>query len=219
MEESITSYIMTFQKFLLLIFLPFFSFIYLKKIKLLLSETDFESRFLSLYAHLKTTQCSAYKHTFYFTLRRLLLTLATIFLNNHIGINLFYTIFSSLFMNMYLFNNNPYKISILNNFEKMNEVYTLFLSYTIVINSNFVHEPEAKYTMGWWFTCSLLLNGCLNISLISYDMAIESYLKVRRAYHAKKWKKDEEMRVKMSKFIIYDSMKEYPGLIKSNKEL
>ena len=94
--------------------------------------------------------------------------------------NLFYNAFSSVFMNMYLFNNNPYKLNMLNNFEKLNEIYTLLLSYTLIVFSNFVHDPEAKYTLGWWFIGSLMLNGCINISIITYDLAIGFYRNARK---------------------------------------
>ena len=40
-EESKTAHIMTFNNLILLAFLPFFSFFFLRKNKLLLSDTDF----------------------------------------------------------------------------------------------------------------------------------------------------------------------------------
>lgn len=101
----------------------------------------------------------------------------------------------------------------------MNEIYYFFLCYAVIVYSNFVSSPEDKYSIGWYFVYSLMVIASINITVVSYDLILDVYFKTKKASYQKKWIAHEAMLEKMAKFIVYDSMKREPDLIKSKMEV
>ena len=132
-------------KFCLLIVLPLFSFFFLKKNFSKLDEPDFRTKYETLYLDLKTTQRSAYLHTAFFSVRRFLIIYLTVFRNEQLISSIYVTVFSSLFMIKYLFDYDPFKERVFNRFEKMNELFTFALCYSMILFSELVPDPEIKY--------------------------------------------------------------------------
>ena len=136
-------------KFFLLIVLPFFSFFFLRKNFHNLDNPEFRIKYQTLYLDLKTTQRSAYLHTTFFSVRRFLIIYLTVYRNKQLISSIYVTVFGSLFMIKYLYDYDPFKERLLNRFEKMNELFTFALCYSIILFSDLVPNPEIKYYFGF----------------------------------------------------------------------
>jgi hypothetical protein len=171
---------MVFWKLLLLVFLPIFSYCFLRRNKKKLEDPDFSKRYITLYANLKTNASSAYLHTALFSSRRLLIIWSTIYLNDFLITNIFLSIFSSLYIIKYLFDYNPYKLAILNKFEKMNEIFTLISCYSMILFSELVPDVMIKYQLGFYFLYYVVFISLVNVTLVFYDLFIDLYSKIKR---------------------------------------
>ena len=154
----------------LLISLPIFSYNYLKKNRENLAKDDFKKPFGTLYMGLKENRPSAYMLNSLFCARRLILAFTTIYFNTFLTTNIYITFFGSLAMIKFYFDYTPYESPLLNRFEKVNEIFTLFISYYLFIFTEFVPDVEVRYKMGFYYINLVSLVFAFNISLIAYDI-------------------------------------------------
>jgi hypothetical protein len=78
--------------------------------------------------------------------------------------------FSSLFFVWYLFEKNPFESPTINNFEKMNEIFTLFNNYGLMMFSDFNADPVTKYKVGFYFIYYIAFTGVINVLLVFRDL-------------------------------------------------
>ena len=153
-------------KLLLLIALPIFSFFLLRNNFSKLEDPDFRIKYQTLYLDLKTNQPSAYLHTTFFAVRRFFIIYLTVFRNDQLISSIYVTVFSSLFMIKYLFDYDPFKERVLNRFEKMNELFTFALCYSMILFSDLVPSPETKYTIGFSLMYAVGAIVLINVLLV-----------------------------------------------------
>lgn len=157
-------------KLCLLITLPVFSYLYLKKNRENLSRDDFKKPYGTLYMGLKENRPSAYMLNSLFCGRRFVLAMTTIYLNSFLVSNIYVTLFGSLGMIKFFFDYTPYESPLLNRFEKVNEIFTLFINYYLFIFTEFVPDVQVRYTMGFYYINLVGLIFAFNISLIAFDI-------------------------------------------------
>lgn len=86
----------------ILVFLPFFSYMFLKKnYNFLFENKEFEIKFGSLYSSLDTKKRALYTYTTTFCIRRLLVAIGTVYLRGYNIVLIYITIFSSFYMVKY----------------------------------------------------------------------------------------------------------------------
>lgn len=79
--ENLSSSISPLVKLVILVFLPIFSYWYLKRNQRVASEQRFKVRFETLYLNTSTERPGVYLHSTVFCLKRLLVATATVFAN------------------------------------------------------------------------------------------------------------------------------------------
>jgi hypothetical protein len=157
-------------KLCLLISLPVFSYYYLKKNKDNLTRDDFKKPYGTLYMGLKENRDSVYMLNSLFCGRRFVLALSTIYFNSFLVANIYVTLFGSLIMIKFFYDYKPYESPLLNRFEKVNEIFTLFINYGLFIFTEFVPDVEVRYKMGFYYINLVSLVFAFNISLIAFDI-------------------------------------------------
>lgn len=54
----------------------------------------------------------------------------------------------------------------------MNEMFTLFVNYGLIIFSDFVGDPETRYQVGFYFIFYVGFVGFINVMLVFIDLII-----------------------------------------------
>ena len=102
-EKNFTNVFMSMFKLVLLVSLPFISFVFIQNNKEKLADPDFQRRYGTLYQNLNVNSDSVYWFNFYFCLRRFIIGAFTIFMNDVNIVNIYIDIFTSLFMIRFIF--------------------------------------------------------------------------------------------------------------------
>ena len=117
-------------------------------------------------------------------MKRLVIGVATVYLNNSVVANAYINIFSNLAFIKYLADSMPMEFSFLNQLELMNEVIMLFFNYFFFLFTDFLGTPELRYEVGKYFIYLTIFVICVNFALISAAMFTDA----RYDYRVKKAK-------------------------------
>ena len=167
----------------------------LHKHKALLANKTFKQRFGSAYEEMRTNieGNGLIKVVGYYYLRRLLLALTVVLLQDVLVIQFFNFVMSSIFNVILIGYIKPYNQQRLNETEMLNEVVTVFIMYHIFCFTDWVPDANVKYELG--FSCLLFnfVSLCVNILQIAFFTFLNLYHKARITYiknqHAKNRKK------------------------------
>ena len=75
-------------KFIILVFVPFFSYFFLKAHYNEMNTPDFRIKFSSLYTSLDISKTFSYMYTALFCLRRIILAIFVVLMNSYVSLNL-----------------------------------------------------------------------------------------------------------------------------------
>lgn len=101
-------------KLTILIILPFLSYYILKKNKEKINTEEFDKKFGTLYLNMNTSKPTVLTFTSFFCVKRLLIALGTVYLNDSVIINIYINIFATLWFVKYLIDNQPMNYRYLN---------------------------------------------------------------------------------------------------------
>ena len=116
----------------------------------------------------------------FFCLRRFCVGLPTIFKSELLIVNIYISIFSSLFMIKFLFDYKPMNSRLLNGFEIVNETFTLFITYFMFLFTDFILDVEYRYKLGYRFIAFISFIFLVNVSLVFNDMVRSSIIQGKR---------------------------------------
>jgi hypothetical protein len=125
----------------------------------------FRARFGTLIEGLKTEQKMHILFNFFFTLRRVLLIVSTVFLSEHQAFQVMSYIFLCQLNVMYLIHYKPYEDLSTNYNEIFNELCVLSVGYQLFIFTDFVDSIPIKEKVGLGLITSILVNFGVNLLL------------------------------------------------------
>jgi hypothetical protein len=166
-EESIVS--IDFELFLM-ISLPLFSYWWLDKNYNRLSEAEFELKYGTLYTNVDINKWSSSWITTIFCLRRLLICIFTIHFNSYLILNIYVTIYSSIFILFFYINVQPFKTRFLNRIEILNEIGYLSTNYFMFLFTDFINDIEFRYQVGKAQIYMVICIFTFNLVLIGAEM-------------------------------------------------
>lgn len=148
------------------------------------------------------TKYQALTYSSFFCLKRLVIGVATVYLNSSVISNAYINIFANLAFIKYLADSMPMEFSYLNQLELMNEVTMLFFNYFFFLFTDFVTSVETRYLIGKYFIYLTIFVICVNFTLISISMYNDMHYEHRVKKAEKAWKEYRRLKVKMAAYII-----------------
>ena len=94
-----------------------------------------------------------------------------------------------------------------NKIETLNETFTLFSNYAMLLFTDFIQDLEFRYQLGFRAIGIILTVVALNIMLVFYDLASALHLKFKAFKFKRAWKKYHELESRMIEYILYDFKK------------
>ena len=83
----------------------------------------------------------------------------------------------------------PFDSNFANNMELFNECITLVTLYILMCFSDFVIDPEARSTCGYWFIGTVCLYAAVHFYHLFKDVVVLLYNLVRKQYYKRRNKK------------------------------
>ena len=151
---------------------------------------------------MNTSKPAVLTFTTFFCLKRLLIALGTVYLNDFVIVNLYINIFVTLWFVRYLIDNMPMNFRYLNQLEICNEILMLFFCYFIFLFTDFVEDINVRYKLGFWFIYIIGFIFLFNLSLISVSIYNDTLLDLKRKKAEKEWVKYEKLKEKMAEFLV-----------------
>lgn len=189
-------------KLFLLVSLPIFSYLYLKKNNDRLDDEAFENSYGTLYQNLDRDRSSVYKMTSLFCIRRICIAISTIFLNKSVLFNFSINLVFSMYLMKYLCDNKPLNRKLMNRLELLNECFTFVLFYFMLLFTDFVSNVEIRYKIGYYFIYLVIAMISINLILVLIEMGLGIKLQMYIQYAKREWKKFREVEDKMLEFVI-----------------
>ena len=170
-----------------LIFIPIFSFYYLRANLTKLEKEDFKLKFESLYKNIITNNQIAYIYMPLFCIHRYIISFMEVFLNSFVQFNIFINILLELGVVILYLKYSPMKMKSMNNQEIMNASVILVTAYFIMMFTNFVPDPEIRYNLGFSIMYDLIIFFCVTFGYILYKMVYALYIARQKRIHTKAW--------------------------------
>jgi hypothetical protein len=105
----------------------------------------------------------------------------------------------------------PFEIPLLNYMEVFNEVCVLIATYHLFLFTDFVPDPELRYTIGWSIIGVTLINIIVNMLVMFWSTLKQMRLMCKKlSAHYRKWKDAE----KVKKGVVDDSKKKKDEALK-----
>ena len=122
--------------------LPIFSYVFLKQNFMLLEDESFRKKFGSLYGNLNPSKTSAYKFTSLFCLNRLVISIASVFMQQtSIGSTIPYLV-SSIISTSMIIHQKPMNTNLFNCLEYLNQGFVIITAvYMLFCTDWLVFEP------------------------------------------------------------------------------
>lgn len=165
---------------MLICFLPVFSFKYLKDHREELNDPQFITAFGTLYTNLITDKTSAYIMPCIFCVKRLLIALATVFMQDFILMSIYIYSFSSLFSIGYIIRKRPMKSQTMNRMEQVNEWALYITSLFMFLFTEWIPDISTRYTLGYIFMPTMMTIVSINLGCVFYEMYRVFSLSYRR---------------------------------------
>ncbi|TNV74060.1 hypothetical protein FGO68_gene7129 [Halteria grandinella] len=144
---------------------PILIFVFLVRRQRRVTKRIFKARFGSLYEGLRINCLMSILSNFFFTSRRLLLIIITVFWTEYPAFQVMIYIFFSQLNIMYLIHYKPYESPETNKGEIFNEACVLAAGYHLFIFTDFVDSIDIKETGGMGIVVVILANFGINILL------------------------------------------------------
>ena len=189
----------------ILITLPLFSWLFLKSNYAQLSQPAFQAKFGTLYQSVSPFKISAYMFFTFFFIRRLAVAVCTVVWARTLILQIYTTIFGSLFILKFYIEKRPMDSTLQNKLEIFNEGFTLLSNYLLIIFTDFV-SIEKRYDLGFLAIYLILIVCSLNIAGVLLNLILTLRLAYLKQKHQKAWDKYHEVNNKMLKFILWDFM-------------
>lgn len=103
---------------------------------------------------------------------------------------IFKTSISMLYVGYY----RPFALPSQNNLELLNEYLTLLCTYSLIMFSQLVPDPETRYLCGWQIIFLIVLTLSINLSLIIFQSIRDSIKKCKLKYTKRKKMKEFKKR-------------------------
>ena len=181
MEQNFENVFMAMFKLVLLVSLPFFSIFFIRGNMEHLGEESFQRKYGTLYQNLNLRSNSVYLFNTFFCLRRFCIGVPTIYKSELLIVNIYVGLFCSLFMVKFLFDYRPLNSRLLNGFEIINEIFTLFITYFMFLFTDFVPDVEYRYKLGYRFIALVAFIFAINVILVFVDMIRSVIIQGKRA--------------------------------------
>ena len=127
------------------LYMPIFSYLYLRKNFDKLDEPNFEKKYGTLYSNHSTKRATIILSLPIFCFKRFLIALGTVFINQPIAINIMIYIYSSLFSLGYNMTLKPLNSKTLNYIDNINEGFILISAYFMLTFSSWIYTPIKEY--------------------------------------------------------------------------
>lgn len=147
-----------------------------------LETHDFQSRFGALTLGLDLKERKAVLFPSIFMLRRVLYAGMMIYWVEQSYFQIQFMIFKCSLCMLYVGYFRPFKSSFVNSLELTNEYMTLLCSYSLIMFSQIVHDPETRYLCGWQIIFLVLLILAINMSIIIFQAIRDAIKKCKLKY-------------------------------------
>ena len=149
---------------------------------------------------------SFYMHTTFFCLRRIVVAFATVYFSKLVG-QIYVNVFASIFIIKFFVDEKPMEQRLQNKIEQLNESFTLFSNYFMILFTDLIPNIELRYNIGFKAIAIILIVVALNILLVFYDLGSGVILEIRKAKTKRAWDKYDKLEDKMVEFILHDIIK------------
>lgn len=170
------------------LFIPVFSWYYLKKNLERANNKEFSQKFGALYLGLNPMSSIMYMISTFFCIRRFLLALVTLFTENLLIVQLYIATFGSLLtLKLYIWA-SPMSSRNQNRIEKLNEVFTLFSTYFMISFTDFIQSVEYRYSLGFKAVVFILTIITINMAFVFYDQFTSLRIAYLKYKYQRAWK-------------------------------
>ena len=192
-QEDVQTAVASVVKLSFLLYLPLFSYFFLKNHILSLENADFIQKWGSLYTNLYPLKSSVYEVTTLFCVKRLIYAITTVYMGSYVVPNIYVYIFIPLFSIGYNTNNKPMNSKLLNLMENLNEMLILSNGYFLFVFTQWICDPKVRYSLGWIYIFMNTLVIFINFVIIIYDMLYG----LRKVYKKYVWQRQVDKRMKI----------------------
>ena len=131
---------------------------------------------------------SFYMHTTFFCLRRIVVAFATVYFSKLVC-QIYVNVFTSMFIIKFFVDEKPMEKRLQNKIELMNETFTLFSNYFMILFTDLIPSIEVRYMLGFRAIAIILIVVAINILLVFYDLGSGVILEIRKARAKRAWDK------------------------------
>ena len=156
-------------------------FLYKKFDQYMLHETEFKSKWGEVTLDLQLRDKRVMLFTFFFMVRRWIIVLAIVAAAELPWLQIQVILLLNSFIIIYQGWIRPYKLPILNFKQLMNEVFTMFCSYYMIVYTDFVPDRDTRHIMGWFNigTCFMMILANFLIIIVLQGKDVHWYLKIK----------------------------------------
>lgn len=133
--------------------------------------------------------------TTFFCIRRFIVAMSTVFLVRQLISQIYLNTYTSLSLLFFYFQVRPMATRQQNKIELLNETFTMFSNYFLILFSDFILELEVRYDIGFKAVGLTIMIIACNIFLVFYDIGhglINSWKAKKYMQMLEKFKKKEE---------------------------
>ena len=87
----------------------------------------------------------------------------------------------------FLFDYKPLNSPLLNRFEIINEIFTLFITYFMFLFTDFIPDVEYRNKLGYKFIALVSLIFFVNVLLVFVDITRSTKIESKRKIYTKEW--------------------------------
>lgn len=186
----------------LLALIPFCSYILIRRNFKILATEEFDGTYGTLYQNMNPTKRQVQTYNTYFCLKRLVIGLATVYLNHFtVAVSLLNIATNFCFVS-FIASSWPMNCKFLNQLEVMNEATMLVFCYFFLLFSNLTADAEARYMLGKVFMRFTLTMIAINMGLISNSLFRDIMLDRKKKQATKAWEDYERLKEQMATFIV-----------------
>lgn len=172
---------------------PYISFICLKRHQVSLPKKTCKARFDSLYSKVDYyKRPSAYLYTMQFLLRRVFYACVICFLTQAVVLQVACLNILNLCVLTFFIGYKPMWDGLNNGVHIFNESAVVILTVGMLLFTDFIGDPEERYTYGYWFLYVAAFTSCANLLVFLWVILSSIYKAIHRAYKKRKAKQGQK---------------------------
>lgn len=137
----------------------------------------------ALFSAYRTDDGRAVKFSGMFFFRRFVMLFVLVLLPSQRNVQIVAQLWSTLYIMSHTAYVLPYKQSIQNYQEVLNEITVIVASYHLFCFTEWIYDFERRFELGWSLICTIVLNVFVNVSILVFYLLKSAYVKLRTNYY------------------------------------